>query len=710
MTIILPTDKIKGRHRDRLAIVYIRQSTLQQVGHNQESTRLQYGLVDRVQQFGWAPERIVVIDDDLGCSGSSADTRPGFQRLVAEVGLGRVGIIIGAEVSRLARSCSDWYQLLEICALADTLIADDDGVCDPAAYNDRLLLGLKGTMSEAELHMLKGRLQAGRWAKARRGELFFNLPRGYVRRSSGDIALDPDEQVQATIRLVFDVFEHCRTINGVLAYCVTHGIDLPQRARSGPAKGELEWHRPNRYTLAEMLTSPAYAGAYVYGRRHSHARRFSEPIPSGVSQEDKEGMILLRDRWPAYIDWETHERICAQVAQNRSDHAGVSRGGPSLLAGLVVCGRCGLRMATVYPNGGRYLRYICSRDAINYGAPVCQSLSGKTLDALVEALILRALEPAAVEASLQLAEDIELERVALHRQWRQRLERARYEADRARRQFDAVEPENRLVARSLERQWEQALSAELTLQAEHERFLATQPMPLSDEERAAIRTLTTDIPALWQAPTTTAHDRQAIARTILDRVVVTVEGETEQVRVECHWAGGERTDHRLIRPVKELQQLSTYDQLMARVQALHGDKLKPPAIANILNAEGWRPPKRRKIFSGAMVRDLLHRLGVPTQARNAPCQMVERQGPTELTLQELAGRLAMPEQTLYRWLRRGLLAARRAVVRSHPVWLVTADETEIERLRALRQGRTSHSYPGSTDPVGPQLRLETHHG
>jgi DNA invertase Pin-like site-specific DNA recombinase len=301
MTIILPTDKIKGRHRDRLAIVYIRQSTLQQVGHNQESTRLQYGLVDRVQQFGWAPERIVVIDDDLGCSGSSADTRPGFQRLVAEVGLGRVGIIIGAEVSRLARSCSDWYQLLEICALADTLIADDDGVCDPAAYNDRLLLGLKGTMSEAELHMLKGRLQAGRWAKARRGELFFNLPRGYVRRSSGDIALDPDEQVQATIRLVFDVFEHCRTINGVLAYCVTHGIDLPQRARSGPAKGELEWHRPNRYTLAEMLTSPAYAGAYVYGRRHSHAHRFLKPIPSGVFQEDEEGMILLRDRWPAYM-------------------------------------------------------------------------------------------------------------------------------------------------------------------------------------------------------------------------------------------------------------------------------------------------------------------------------------------------------------------------------------------------------------------------
>lgn len=705
MAIILPTDKINGRHRDRLAIVYIRQSTLQQVGHNQESTRLQYGLVDRARQLGWAAERIVVIDDDLGRSGSSAETRPGFQRLVAEVGLGRVGIVMGAEVSRLARSCRDWHQLLEICALFDTLIADADGVCDPAAYNDRLLLGLKGTMSEAELHILKGRLQAGRWAKARRGELFFKLPRGYVRRPSGDIALDPDEQVQATIRLLFDVFERRRTINGVLAYCVTHGIDLPQRAHSGPTKGELEWHRPNRFTLTEMLTNPAYAGAYVYGRRRSGGHRTPEPNGSGRCLGEKEGVVLLRDHWPAYIDWETHEGICAQVARNRTDHAGVSRGGPSLLAGLVVCGRCGLRMATVYPDGGRYLRYACSRAAMNYGAPVCQSLSGRALDALVEALILQALESVAVEASLQLAEDVELERVALHRQWRQRLERARYEADRARRQFDAVEPENRLVARSLERQWEQALSDELMLKAEYERFLATQPMPLTDEEREAIRSLTADIPALWHAPTTTTHDRQTIARTILERVVVTAEGETERVRVECHWAGGERTEHRLIRPVKELRQLSGCGELISRIQTLHANKMKAPAIADILNAEGWRPPKRRETFTGAMVRDLLHRLGVPPQARDAPSLTVERQGPTELTRQELASRLGMPEQTLYRWLRRGLLAARRATVGSRPVWLITADEAEIERLRELRRGRplgrSLPRHPEATEPVDP---------
>lgn len=699
MTATMPTDKIKGHHRDRLAVVYIRQSTLQQVGHNQESTRLQYGLVDRARQLGWASERIVVIDEDLGRSGASAEARPGFQRLVAEVGLSRVGIVLGVEVSRLARSCRDWYQLLEICALSGTLIADADGVCDPASYNDRLLLGLKGTMSEAELHILKGRMQAGRWAKARRGELFFNLPRGYVRRPSGEVGFDPDEQVQATVRLVFDVFERRRTVNGVLTYCATHGVVLPHRVRSGPAKGELEWHRPNRYTLAEMLTNPAYAGAYVYGRRsgaYHHGMELAGLEPFG---DEMDGMVLLRDRWPAYIDWETHEEICAQVARNRSDHAGVSRGGPSLLAGLVVCGRCGLRMATVYPNGGRYLRYACSRDAMNYGAPVCQSLSGQSLDALVEELILRVLEPVAVEASLQLAEDIELERIALHRQWHQRIERARYEADRTRRQFNAVEPENRLVARTLERQWEQALSDELKVQAEHERFLTTQPMPLTDEERAAIRSLTANIPALWHAATTTAQDRQAIARTLLERVVVTVEGGTERVCVECYWAGAERTEHRLVRPVKELRQLSGYAELMARIETLHGNGLTACAIADMLNTEGWHPPKRRDTFNGAMVRDLLRRLGVPPQVHGSPSEVVERLGPAELTLQELALRLGMPCQTVYRWLRRGVLTGRRASVGQHTVWLVTADEAEIGRLLDLRCG--SASKPTASHPLLP---------
>src|SRR3954462_532609 len=456
------SEKIFRRHRERLAIVYIRQSTVQQVERHQESTRLQYALVDRAFHLGWARETIVVVDDDLGRSGASIEGRLGFQRLVAEVGLGNVGLVLGVEMSRLARSCRDWHQLLEICALFDTLIADTDGVYDPAQFNDRLLLGLKGTMSEAELHILKARMLEGRRAKAQRGELFFNLPRGYVRGQSDNIVFDSDEQVQEVIRLVFDTFERCRSINGVLHYLVAHETRLPFRSRTGAAKGELEWHVPNRYTLSEMLQSPLYAGAYAYGRRRVDPRQH-RPGQAGTDRRVRETAILLKGRLPAYISWETYERNLDQVAANRSAHQGIPRGGSALLAGLVICGRCGQRMAALYPNSGRFQRYSCSRLAVNYGAPTCQSLSGRSLDALVAALMLQALAPAALEVSLQVAEDLELERSALHLQWRQRLERARYEAERARRQYDAVEPENRLVVRSLEQRWETALAEEIHL-------------------------------------------------------------------------------------------------------------------------------------------------------------------------------------------------------------------------------------------------------
>jgi len=640
------SDKITGRHRDRTAIVYLRQSTPQQVERHRESTRLQYGLVERALQLGWARERILVIDEDLGRSGGSAD-RPGFQRLVAEVSLGRVGLVLGIEMSRLARSCRDWHQLLEICALSGTLIADTDGVCDPRNYNDRLLLGLKGTMSEAELHLLKSRMEEGKRAKARRGELFRLLPCGYVHRPSGEIALDPDEEVQATVRLVFDLFERRRSIDGVLAWCAAHEVQLPHRIRSGAAKGELEWHRPNRYRLARMLRNPTYAGAYTYGRRRTAA-------PSDAAGWE----VLLKDRWPSYITWETYERNCAQVAANRSQSLGVPRGGSALLCGLLECGRCGQRMQTHYVAHGRFLRYECNQDHITYGQARCQSLSGRALDRLVGGLILEALGPAAVEASVQLAEDLELERAALHRQWRQRLERTRYEADRARRQYDQVEPENRLVARTLERQWEEALAAQVRAQDDYNRFLEEQPLPLTPLDCARIRRLAEDIPTLWQAATTTPADRQAIARLLLERIVITVEGDSERVSVICHWAGGTCTGHRLQRPVQRLEQLSYFEALKERLGALDEAGLTAAEIAARLNAEGWRPAKRSDRFKATMVNELLHRVGVPRQAHRSAALRVVRQTPTELTFPELARVLERPIPTLYCWLRRGLLKGR----------------------------------------------------
>ena len=364
--------KIEPHHHDRIAIVYIRQSTLQQVERHSESTKLQYALVGKAHGMGWPKERVMVIDDDLGKSGANAEGRPGFQRLVAEVSLDHVGIIIGIEMSRLARSCRDWHQLLEVCSLFRTLIADTDGVYDPGNYNDRLLLGLKGTLSEAELHVIKQRMLAGKKAKAKRGELGMQLAMGYVKHPSGETLKDPDEQAQSTITLVFTLFDRYRTINGVLKHLVKHKMQMPHRIRGGLQKGELEWRRPNRVTLSNMLHNPIYAGAYVYGRRPTDPRKKKPGRPSTgrVSVNPEEWEVLIKDKLPAYICWEEYDRKQRQLQMNSSQGTGTPKHGPSLLSGLVICGRCGLRMATYYSSQGKKLRYSCNRMAIDYGGGV----------------------------------------------------------------------------------------------------------------------------------------------------------------------------------------------------------------------------------------------------------------------------------------------------------------------------------------------------
>lgn len=679
--------KVHGRHLERAAVVYVRQSTMQQVERHQESTRVQYGLVDRAIQLGWAPQRVQVIDDDLGVSGASAEGRPGFQRLVAEVGLDHVGIVLGVEMSRLARSCRDWYQLLEVCAVFGTLIGDLDGVYDPAVYNDRLLLGLKGTMSEAELHVIKQRMLAGKLAKARRGELGMVLPMGYVRLPSGEVARDPDEQAQRTIALVFELFERQGTINAVLREMVRRGVCFPNRVRTGPRKGQLEWTRPNRVTLSNLLHNPIYAGAYAYGRRPIDPRRKKpgRPATGRIVAKPTEWEVLLRDRLPAYITWEQYERNLRQMEANRAAVLGVVRCGPSLLGGLVICGRCGLRMAATYRNNGTELRYSCNRMAVDYGEPGCQSLKGEPLDRLVTSLVLDALQPAALELSLRVAEDVEDERRRWHEQWQVRLERAHYETERAFRQYDAVEPENRLVARGLERRWEEKLAAEETLKQEYARHCAAEPPTLSEEEREAIRRLAADVPALWRAPTTTSADRQEIIRQLVDRVVVTVQGDTEVVDVQIHWAGGHRTKGKLVRPVARLDQLSYYPRLMERIRQLHAEGHRAAAIADRLNSEGWRPAKRRDTFNHGMVGALLSRLGLRTSHRQDAWRERAALPPGSWLLRDLARHLAMPEITLYAWLRKGLVSGRRWSERRGSPWVIDADEKEIERLRAMRE-------------------------
>jgi excisionase family DNA binding protein len=678
-------EKVLRRHLERLAIVYIRQSTVQQVERHQESTRLQYALADRAVQFGWTRESVVVIDDDLGRSGATIEGRLGFQRLVAEVGLGNVGLVLGVEMSRLARSCRDWHQLLEICALFDTLIADADGVYDPANYNDRLLLGLKGTMSEAELHILKARMLEGRRAKARRGELGKSVPMGYVRRPSGDVAFDPDEQAQAVIRLVFELFERFRTVGKVMRYLVEHDIQMPVRVRSGPGKGELQWHRANRPSLNNLFANPMYAGAYVYGMRPIDRRRQKpgRPGTGRLVHRVETAEVFLPDRVPAYISWQQYQRNRAQVQANTAASGGPVRSGRALLSGMLICGRCGLRMTAHYNNNGHAARYLCGSMNSSYGEALCQSLKAAPLDVLLTRVVLEALEPAAIDASLAFAADLEAERAALDQQWRQRLERAQYQVDRAHRQYAAVEPENRLVARTLERTWEAALSEQAQMQAAYERAQRERTQAPSPAELAAVRTLAQDLPGLWTAETTTQDERQTLVRLLLERVLVEVVNGTEEVRVECHWHGGNRTSHRLTRPVARLRALSTYPDLLARAAEYQRAGRGFAEIAEILNQEGWRPAKRRDTFNASMVYHLLTKAGViePKHRRRRP--PIERQ-PDEWTIRELAEQIGVPEPTLYNWVQRGRLRSRMVQTGTGRAKLVHADAPAIANLKEIR--------------------------
>ncbi len=679
--------KVQVAHRERLALVYVRQSTPQQVLDHQESTRLQYGLRRRAEALGWAPERVRVIDDDLGKSGSSAVDRTGFQHLVAEVSLGHVGLILGIEMSRLARSCADWYPLLELCALFGTLIADSDGVYDPAQYNDRLLLGLKGTMSEAELHILQQRLRQGRLNKARRGALAVPLPVGYVRRPSGEVALDPDEQVQAVVRVIFHQFEELGTLNAVLRYLVRHQIQLGVRLREGPNRGDLVWRRPNRQTLQNLLHNPLYAGAYAYGRRQIDPRRKQPGRRSTgrVVQPDDHWFVLIQDQCPAYIRWDEYTRNVARLGANRarSEAIGAVRDGAALLTGLVVCGRCGCRLRVQYGGRARLPTYTCSLHYVTYGTTLCQSLAGPALDQYVSAQVLTALEPAALELSLTAARHVERERADLLHLWEHRRERAAYEAERAGRHYQALEPENRLVARQLARAWEEKLAAHQQVEEDYARFLQRQPRLLSAAEQDAIRRLAADIPALWQAPRTTVAERKEIIRQVVERVEVTVAGESERVGVVIVWAGGSQTGT-LIRPVGRLEQLSYYPQLCDRVRALVAEGRSAAAVAAQLHVEGYRPPKRSARFDRQAVQDLTQRLGLRPRKPQRPASLVL--GSDEWWVADLAQALEMPRATVENWIKRGWVKARRQVeVQGQRRRIVWADQDELDRLRRQRQ-------------------------
>ena len=569
-------------------------------------------------------------------------------------------------------------------------MADTDGVYDPNWYNDRLLLGLKGTMTEVELHLIKQRMASGRLAKAGRGELAVPLPAGYVRRASGEVTLDPDEQVQTVVRLVFALFEQLGTVHAVLRFLVDHQVQIGMRQRGGPDTGEVVWRAPHQQGLSNMLRNPAYAGIYAYGRSRSDPTRHD---PSGeVARlrrlDAEQWLVRIEGALPAYITVEQYERNQARLAANRATATalGAPRDGTALLTGLVICGHCGRHMQTSYEANqqGSIHRYACLNRHNTYGEPSCQQMAGAFLDEHVVAQALAALAPAAVDLSVAAAQQIEARRAEADRIWRQRLQRAGITCDRARRCYQLAEPENRLVVRQLERDWDTALAEQASLTDAYKRYQRTRPAQLSTTELARIRALAADVPGIWAAPTTTPADRKALLRTIIDAVEATADGVSERVHVAVVWAGGTRSDADLVRPVARVDQLSYYPQLVDRIRTLADQGLTVAAISVTLAAEGLRPPRGGHHFHPVEIQHLIRRLGIrpglDTDRRTDRGELAAH----EWWLSTLATEVGMSRDTLFTWIRRGWVTARQDT-RPPNRWIITADPAEVHRLRALHQ-------------------------
>ncbi len=664
-------------HLGLLAIVYVRQSSPQQIRDHRESRERQYALVNYAVALGWPRDRVLIIDDDQGLSGKEAENRSGFHRILAEVTMEHVGLILGIEMSRLARSNADWQHLLQMCTLFGTLLADEDGVYDPRDPNDRLLLGLKGTMSEYETVTMHKRLELAKLQKAERGELIQSVPCGYLKLPTGEAVLDPDEEARSTVQLVFDKFDELGSFGRLYRYLVRNKVRLGMRVQRGARRGQLEWRPPKRCTLARMLHHPIYAGAYSYGRRRvDHKPTASDGGKAKIREVPmSKWRVLQTDRLPAYITWEHYLSNQERLLQNRSQpgSVGAPRAGKALLTGILVCGACGRRMNASYRSKSTAY-YVCTRNRLE--GSDCRGLAAAAIDDLVTTQVLGALEPAALDLSLKAIEDVQRERQRLNRHWEQRLERASYEVQRAERQYQAVEPENRLVARGLEQQWEKTLRAQRDLREEYDRFIKEQPPRLTEEERSRILAVSADIPTLWHAPETTARDRKEIIRLLTERIVVDVRANTERAEVTITWRGGQTTRHEIVRPVSRYESLGKYDRLMDRIVQLRREGVTIKELAAQLTREGYRTPRSQKGYTPTSVRQLLSRRGLTGGVIGR-----ERLESGEWWLPDLAQKLGIPYDRLRAWALHGKVRARR--VQPGGPWVVWADGQERRRLRKL---------------------------
>jgi len=638
--------KVKPEHLKRDVYLYVRQSTPRQVLENSESTKRQYALRQRAIALGWHSDHIVVIDNDLGQSGASAVDREGFKKLVAEVGMGHAGLVIGLEVSRLARNSSDWHRLLEICAFTDTLILDEDGLYDPAQFNDRLLLGLKGTMSEAELHVMQARMRGGLVSKARRGELRLPLPVGFLYDIQGQVILDPDQQVQQSIRTLFQSFRRLGSAGAVVKGFRDAKLLFPHRPRGGPQDGELLWVKLGITQVLFVLHNPRYAGAFVYGR--TRIRRTLQGIQQERVPQDKWHTLLLGSHL-GYISWEEYQENQRRLQENA--HAlgperrkSPPREGPALLQGLVVCGICGERMKVIYHvrAGRRVPDYICDGRTVDDPQPICQWISGKDVDEAVGELLLEIVTPVAIEVTLAVQHELQARLDEVERLRKEQVERARYEAELAQRRYMRVDPDNRLVADTLEADWNRKLRTLQEAQQEYEQQRQKDGMAIDEELRSRLHTLATDFPRLWRDPNTPDRERKRLAHLLLEDVTLI---KREQLLIHIRFPGGATRTLELPCPRRATV---TQRSVVAEVDRLL-DHHSHEAIANILNSRG-SVSGYGKPFTGRMISRMRIEYGLKSRFERLRAKGM-------LTLDEMAPRLGICTDQVKAWRAAGLLRA-----------------------------------------------------
>lgn len=650
--------KIQPTHTQRAAIVYVRQSSPSQVEHNRESTARQYALADRAAQLGWSPQQVIVIDEDLGRSGASTDKRSGFARLSSKVALGNVGIVLGLEVSRLARNNADWYRLLELCGLTNTLIGDNDGVYHPALFNDRLLLGLKGTMSEAELHVLRARLEGGIRNKAARGQLRRGLPVGFGwGEGDGEVLFHPDEAVTGAIRSVFDRFAEFGSARRVWLWFRSEGLSFPLQQGS---PDQIRWVTPTYTAIHHVLTNPVYAGAYVYGKtrceryvdEHGAIKKRTRHLP--IDQ----WAVLIPDHHPGFIDWATFQANQARLARNTRPQphqsGGAVREGAALLQGIATCGHCGRRLRTHYRGRNSTPGYHCAgNDVVNGRGLYCLNIGGLAIDQAVANAFLDAVTPAAVEATMLSVEQLRANQDAALAQWRLEVERARYEAARAERRYRTVEPENRLVARGLETEWEDRLRDLAAAETELRRREQEQPSAVEPPQLERLQALGADLRQVWTATTTTDRDRKELLRTLLEEVILDVKRAEGQAHLTLRWRGGTITKldlsvprHRPVGPRTDEDTIA----LLHRLAALYPDGV----IAGILNRQG-RHTATGERFTANQVGSLRRYRNIPRFQPPA-----EPPGGELATIRKAAQILGVNTSTVHRWLNDGFIAGEQA--------------------------------------------------